>query len=51
MAFDILALTSLEMLYDVVEDRFGPIAAVLITTAMAFGLIGVFVWVLIKVSQ
>jgi Na+/melibiose symporter-like transporter len=46
---DILALTGLEWLYDRVEDRYGRAAAWLVTGGTALILIGILIWILVRV--
>ena len=46
---DIIAMTGLEWLYDVVENRFGRLAATVVTAGLALGIIGVLVWILVRV--
>ena len=47
---DIVALMGLEWLYDVVEKRWGGRAAVLVTITLAITILGVLIWVLVRLS-
>jgi len=46
---DLVALAGLEWLYVIVEDRYGVLAAWIVTLTAAFSVLGVAVWVLIRV--
>jgi hypothetical protein len=48
---DILALTGLDWLYDRIEDRYGRGTAWLATFAVALGIIGLSVWLLVLVLR
>ena len=45
---DILAVTGLEWLYDIVENRYGRVAALLVTWGAALLLIGLILWFLVR---
>lgn len=45
---DILAVTGLEWLYDIVENRYGRVAALLVTWGAALFLIGLILWFLVR---
>ena len=46
---DIMALMGLEFLYDELEERFGRLVASIVTLALALALLGIVVWIGIKV--
>ena len=46
---DIIALTGLDWLYDIVENRYGRVAASVTTIALALGVVGVLVWIFVAV--
>lgn len=46
---DIVALTGLEWLYDIVEYRFGVLAAWIVTLTVAFAILGIAVWGFVRI--
>ena len=46
---DLMALMGLEFLYDVVEERFGRVAAFVVTLASALALLAIVAWLPVQI--